>query len=115
MSDFQELIQQIIEFRSRRDWKQFHTPKDLAISLALETSEVLEYFQWKSEGQIKETIKSKKEELGDELADVLYYLLLLSFEFDIDLKQAFIRKMKKNANKYPVEKAKGKNLKYNEL
>lgn len=115
MSDFQELIQQIIEFRNRREWKQFHKPKDLAISLALETSEVLEYFQWKSEEQIREIIKSKKEELGDELADVLYYLLLLSFEFNIDLKQAFVRKMEKNANKYPVEKAKGKNLKYNEL
>jgi NTP pyrophosphatase (non-canonical NTP hydrolase) len=60
MSDFQELIQQIIEFRNRRDWKQFHTPKDFAISLALETSEVLEYFQWKSEGQIKETNQVKK-------------------------------------------------------
>jgi len=111
---FSELIKRIITFRDERDWKQFHNPKDVAISLSLEAGEVLEHFQWKTPEQIEQHIKDHKEDIGDELADVLAHLLILSNDLDIDLSTAFEKKMKKNAKKYPVEKVKGKNKKYTE-
>lgn len=115
MSDFDELMEKINEHRDARDWRQFHNPKDLAISLALEASEVLEHFQWKNKEEIEEMIANKKEHLGEELADVLYWTLTLAHDAGIDLKQAFYRKMEINAKKYPVEKAKGSHKKYTEL
>ena len=115
MSDFQELTKKIIEFRDARDWKQFHNPKDCAISLSLEASELLEHFQWKSEEQIAELLKNKKEEVADELADVLYWVLLMSHDLNIDLVETSLKKLEKNIAKYPVEKAKGSNKKYTEL
>jgi dCTP diphosphatase len=110
----QELTNVAITFRDERDWKKFHNPKDLAISLALEASEVLEHFQWKTPHQVKQHVQKKKEEIGDELADVLFHLLTISHDLDINLISAFKLKMKKNAEKYPVEKVKGKNKKYTE-
>jgi NTP pyrophosphatase (non-canonical NTP hydrolase) len=115
MSDLKELTDLIIKYRDARDWKQFHNPKDIAISLSLETSEVLEHFQWKNEKEMEEHIKNHKKELGEELADVLYYVLLLAYESKIDLKKAFINKMEINKKKYPVKKSKGKHTKYNKL
>ncbi len=116
MSDIKLLINQILAFRKERDWKQFHeNPKDLAISLSLEAAEVLEHFQWKSEEEIKEYIKTNKIAIGEELSDVLYWVLLLSNDLGIDIKDAFEKKMKKNALKYPINKSKGKHEKYNEL
>lgn len=113
MSDrLSELIQAIETFRTDRDWIQFHKPKDLAISLALEAAEVLEHFQWKTDEQINEYAVKAKEEIGDELADVFVYLTMLSNDLGIDLFEAAFRKVKKNAVKYPVEKAKGKADKY---
>lgn len=115
MSELKELTNKILEFRDARDWKQFHTPKDLAIGLSLEAGEVAEHFLWKNEAELREHIKNHKEEIGDELADVLYFLLLMANDFEIDLFQAAQRKIEKTAKKYPVEKAKGNHTKYTDL
>lgn len=116
MSDeLKKLTERIIKFRDARDWKQFHKPKDLAISLSLEASEVLEHFQWKSEKETEEYVKTNKDEIADELADVLNYLLIMAHDFNIDLMSAAEKKVLKNESKYPVEKAKGKHTKYNKL
>ncbi|MDD4238430.1 MAG: nucleotide pyrophosphohydrolase [Desulfotomaculaceae bacterium] len=106
------LIQKLIEFRDQRDWKQFHNPKDLAISLVLEASELLENFQWKSSEQ---AVREKSKGIEEEMADVFTYLLLLSNEMGIDLEQAVIDKVAKNAEKYPESKSFGSNKKYTEL
>lgn len=115
MSKIDELTKRIIVFRDARDWKQFHKPKDLAISLSLEASEVLEHFQWKSEDEINKYIKTNKSEIAEELADVLNYLLIMAHDLDIDLIAAEEKKIEKNESKYPVEKAKGRHTKYNKL
>ena len=115
MSAITDLTSKLIQFRNDRDWAQFHRPKDLAISMSLEAGEVLEHFQWKSEEEIKEYIKTHQEEIGDELADVFNYLLIMCHDFGIDLAAASERKTEKNAKKYPVEKSKGNHMKYSEL
>lgn len=113
--DLNDSIKQILAFRKARNWKQFHNAKDLAISLSLEASEVLEHFQWKSKEEIEEYIKSHKEHIGEELADVFYWVLLMSHDLKIDIIDALDKKMIKNAEKYPIKKAKGKHTKYNKL
>ena len=115
MKTITELTDNNLKFRDARDWKQFHTPKDLAISLVLESTEFLEHFQRKTDQEIKEYVKTHKEALSDELADVLNYVLILAHDLNIDLPQATKSKIKKNEQKYPVEKAKGKKNKYTEL
>lgn len=115
MITLEELQNKIIAFRDARDWKQFHTPKDLATGLTLEAGEVAEHFLWKSEEEIKEYLKTHKEEIGDEMGDVLNYLLIMANDFGIDLMDATDKKIDKNNQKYPVEKAKGKHTKYNQL
>ncbi len=115
MSEIQEVTKKILKFRNERDWKQFHNPKDVAISLSLEASEVLEHFQWKSKEEIEEYVKTHKEHIGEELADVFYWILLLSHDLKIDIIKATEKKMRKNAEKYPIEKSKGKHTKYNKL
>ncbi len=107
-----EMLKRITEFVRARDWEQFHNPKDTAISLCLEASEVLEHFQWKSPEEIDKYIKEHKAEIGEELIDVLYWVLLMSHYLSIDLPKAFDEKMKQNEHKYPVQKAKGKHAKY---
>ena len=115
MSDIQYLTSLIVKFRDERDWKQFHNPKDEAISLALEAAEVLEHFQWKSKEEIEKYIQDNREDIGDELADVLYWVLLMCNDLDINLVQAFEKKLEKSRQKYPIEKARGKHTKYNKL
>lgn len=115
MDQIRVLTQKINSFRDARDWKQFHNPKDVAISLSLEASEVLEHFQWKSKEEIEEYIKMHKEHIGEELADVFYWVLLMSSDLNIDIEKALKLKMKENNKKYPVKKAKGKHTKYNKL
>ena len=105
-------LERILKFRLERDWEQFHTSKNLAISLALEAAEVLELFQWSKNHDLPQ---EKRSELGEELADVYYWLLLLAYENGIDLDKAFIKKMARNARKYPVSRSKGKSTKYNKL
>lgn len=113
--EIKNLTRRIIEFRDARNWKQFHNPKDLAISLSLEASEFLEHFQWKSKEEIEKYVKENKEDLADELADVFNYLLLTAHDLDIDIADALNKKIDKSEKKYPVEKAMGKHTKYNKL
>lgn len=115
MKNIEELTQMIIDFRNDRDWEQFHNPKDVALSLVLEASEVLEHFQWKNGEKLEEYVKTHKEHIGEELADVFYWVLLLSHDLNIDISDALEKKIIKNAEKYPIDKAKGVNLKYNKL
>jgi len=115
MSEIKQLTAMILKFRDERDWKQFHNPKDLAIGLALEAAEVLEHFHWKSKEEMEEYVKTHKEEIGEELSDVLYYVLNLSDDLGIDIVDAFKKKMVKNELKYPVAKAKGRHEKYDKL
>lgn len=115
MSEIQDLINNIVKFRDQRNWKQFHNPKDCAISLSLEASEVLEHFQWKNTEEMISHIKENKKEISKELADVLYWVLLMSNDLGIDIKKALEMKMKENSKKYPISKAKGKHTKYNKL
>lgn len=115
MSDIQKLTERILEFRDSRNWKQFHNPKDMALSLVLEAAEVLEHFQWKNGEELTEYLKTNKAEVSDELMDVLYWTLYLCNDLEIDIPEAFERKMKKNEAKYPIHKAKGKKEKYTEL
>jgi NTP pyrophosphatase (non-canonical NTP hydrolase) len=115
MNELEEITKAIIKFRDKRDWKQFHNPKDCAISLSLEASEVLEHFQWKSKEEMEKYAIDKKDEIGEELADVLYWVLLMSHDLKINVLDALGKKIKKNEAKYPVGKAKGKHTKYNKL
>ncbi|PEL01323.1 nucleotide pyrophosphohydrolase [Bacillus toyonensis] len=108
----QDLQEAVIKFRDEINWSQFHNAKDLAISLNLEASELLEVFQWKSSEEATET---KMLEMKEEIADVMIYLLMLSDKLNIDLEEAVHAKLRKNAEKYPVEKAYGSNKKYDEL
>ena len=110
-----ELQKIIIDYRDARDWKQFHNPKDVAISICLEAAEILEIVQWKSWDKLNKHIEENKEHMWEELSDVLYNILLLAYDLDIDLIDAFHKKMQKNALKYPIEKAKGSSKKYTEL
>lgn len=111
----EELQEKIVKFRNARDWKQFHNPKDVSLSLVLEATEVMEHFQWKNESEIKEYIKKNKNEIGKELADTLYWVLLMANDLNIDLEKVFEQKMKDNNKKYPVKKSKGKHAKYSKL
>jgi dCTP diphosphatase len=117
MSDpkLSELTATVVRHRDERDWQQFHTPKELAISLCVEAAELLSLMQWKSGEQLRETVAAKRDKIRDELADVLHSTLLLASELHISLGEALIEKLKKDAAKYPVHKAKGRNLKYDEL
>lgn len=109
MKDVEEIISALIEFRDKRDWEQFHNPKDLAIALNIEAGELLEEFLWKSPE------KANKEKVKEELADVFAFAFLLAEKYDLDVKNIVFEKIKKNGEKYPVEKAKGTAKKYNQL
>ena len=109
------LKEKIRQFRDEREWKQFHNPKDLAISIAIEAGELLEEFQWKDSAGVESKVKQEKHKIEDEMADIYIYLLEMSDVLGIDLIEAANRKMEKNAAKYPVEKAKGNSKKYTEL
>ena len=98
----EDLKQKVVEFRDKRGWKRYHSPKDLAISLVLEATEVLEHFQWQNQSQQDEYIKKHKEGIADELSDVLHNILLIADEFDIDIEKAFLKKLKKTEKKYPA-------------
>ena len=110
-----ELTQLAIEFRDERDWKQFHNPKDMALSLSLESAELLELMQWKNGEELMQHLKQKHDLMGEELADVLFWVLAMSHDFGIDLGDAFRKKIENNRRKYPIEKSKGVSTKYTEL
>lgn len=108
----QETIKQVLKFRDDRNWKQFHNPKDLAISISLEAAELLEVFQWSADDVICE---SKKDKIKEELADVVNYCILMADACNLDLDEIVQAKIKRNNEKYPVEKAYGSKEKYTEL
>ena len=110
-----ELTDRVIRHRDEREWAQFHTPKELAVSLVVESSELLALMQWKSPEQLAQIVVSKRQKLVDELADVLHSTLLLAAHLQVDLSVALEEKLIKDALKYPVEKARGRNVKYDEL
>jgi NTP pyrophosphatase (non-canonical NTP hydrolase) len=112
-----DLKQKVKEFCEARDWDQFHGPKDLAIGVITEASELLEHFRFQSDEQALALLNDPhiREEIEDELADVLFFLLRFSQRFEVDLDKALLRKIEKSERKYPVEKAKGKNTKYTKL
>jgi NTP pyrophosphatase (non-canonical NTP hydrolase) len=102
-------------FATERDWDQFHSPKNLAIALTVEVSELLEHFQWLTDKASAELPSEKIERVREEMADVLLYLVRLADKLDIDLLNAAQDKIESNAKKYPAEKARGKSHKYTEL
>jgi NTP pyrophosphatase (non-canonical NTP hydrolase) len=106
-----ELARKAAAFRDARDWKQFHNAKDVALSLNLEAAELLEIFQWKD----ATAATVSKDRIAEELSDILYWVLLMARDLDIDLPTAFERKLKANEAKYPVARAKGSAKKYTEL
>lgn len=103
----QKDIQEIIEFNKERDWDQFHSPENLAKSICIEAGELLECFQWNS--------SYDKEAVCEELADVVNYCIVMADRLQVDLEEIVLKKLEKNRQKYPVEKAKGNSKKYNEL
>ena len=110
----QELQAKVIKFRDKRDWAQYHNPKDLAISLSLEAAELLEIFQWKNADQI-EVLKSDSDvhmRVKEELGDIFIYALTLAHEFELDPAEVVLDKISINEKKYPVDKVKGKSTKY---
>jgi len=111
-----DIIEQILKFRSERDWEQFHKPKDLAVSITLEAAELLECFQWKTDDEVKALINSPyKKKIEEEIADVAIYLKLLSYDLNINIEEAIKEKLEINDKKYPVSKSKGNAKKYTEL
>ena len=109
------LTARILEFRRERDWEQFHNMKDMAVSLSLEAAELLEFTQWRNGDELDAHLAHRKEAVGHELADVLYWTLLIAHDLEIDLAEAFKRKMRLNEAKYPASKARGSSRKYTEL
>lgn len=107
-----EIIAKILAFRDERDWRQFHNGKDLAISLNLEASELLEIFQWSGEDLL---VAEKIEAMKEELADIIMYAFLFADKYNIDVNDILLKKLEKNAEKYPVSAAKGRKDKYTEL
>lgn len=112
MSELEQLRESILQFRDQRNWQQFHNPKDLALSLSLEASELLELFQWKTS---EEAVEKNLDKMKEELADVLIYAILFANETDLDLVKIINNKLQKNNEKYPIKKFAGKNTKYNEI
>ena len=108
----ESLTRELLSFRDARDWTQFHSLKNLIVSLNLEAAELLELTQWKSE---EEMLEISGEALRDECADVLLYLLLIADKAGINLEEAARNKLKKNAAKYPIEKSYGSSRKYTQL
>ncbi|QVL46580.1 MAG: nucleotide pyrophosphohydrolase [Methylophilaceae bacterium] len=109
MEKMKKTIEALIKFRDERNWDQFHNPKDLAIALNIETSELLELFLWKKADE------ADCEKVREELADVFAYALLIANKYNLDVEEIVLEKIQKNAVKYPVSKSKDSAKKYNEL
>jgi NTP pyrophosphatase (non-canonical NTP hydrolase) len=105
----EEIIEALLKFRNERDWEQFHNPKDLALAISIEAGELLELYLWKNADD------ANKEKVKEELADIFSFAFLLANKYGFDVKQIVLDKIKSNAEKYPVSKAKGSAKKYNEL
>jgi NTP pyrophosphatase (non-canonical NTP hydrolase) len=110
-----DLTARVLQHRDERDWAQFHTPKELAVSLVVEAGELLALMQWKNGESLTAVLAARREDLKDELADVLHSLLLLANHLQVDLGSALEAKLSRDAAKYPIEKSKGRADKYTEL
>lgn len=115
MDDFADLRQRIRKFVARRDWEQFHSPKNLSMALLVEAAELLERFQWMTEVQSSSLTTAQRSAVADEMADVLIYLLLLADRLSIDLPESARKKISRNARRYPVAKARGRATKADRL
>ena len=111
---FEELSQRLADFAQRRDWEQFHSPKNLSMALSVEAAELLEHFQWLTEKQSAELDDKKKEDVAFEMADIYIYLVRLATQLDIDLPSYVDEKIRHNEQRYPAERVKGSARKYNE-
>lgn len=109
------LTQRVVAFRDARDWSQFHGIKDEVLSLLVEAGELAEHVRWHGDADLRTRIAANPEPVADELADVLYWTLLVAHDLGIDLEAAFERKMMQNERKYPVDAARGRAAKYDEL
>jgi NTP pyrophosphatase (non-canonical NTP hydrolase) len=113
ISELKEIVRQFCE---ERDWDQFHSPKELAIGVSTEGSELLELFRFKSDEEVMQIVEhTKRQQVAEELADVFYFVLRFAQKFNFDLSEEFHKKMRKNSERYPVHKSKGTNKKYSEL
>ena len=114
LMDVKYIQNKLSDFAKKRDWEKFHNLKNLAISINIESSELLEIFQWDDNQKVDEKLKKKqfKERISEEVADVLLYLLRFSQIANLDLEKICLKKMKKNAKKYPIKLSKGKSTKY---
>ena len=113
-SDLLMLRDKLRAFAKARDWDQFHSPKNLSMALMVEVAELMEHFQWLTEQQSVNLSPDIKDAVAEELADILLYLVRLSDKLGVDLKQAALHKLEKNAAKYPAEKVRGSSKKYSE-
>lgn len=112
MNELEQITEKILQFRDERNWQQFHNSKDLALSLSLEASELLELFQWKTS---EEAVEKNLDKMKDELADVLIYAILFANETNLNISEIIENKLRKNTAKYPVNKSFNKKEKYTEL
>lgn len=110
-----ELKERVKKFVQERDWEQFHSPKNVSMGLSIEAAELMEIFLYGEERDSYQRVIDKRQDVEDELADVLHWVLIFAYRNDIDLSSALENKLKKNAQKYPVDKAKGSAKKYTEL
>ena len=116
-SNIKDLKNLVKKFCDERDWDQYHNAKDLAIGIITESSELLEHFRFKSIKEVEDLFneRSKREEISEEIADIIYFILRFAEKYNIDLSKELQKKINKNSKKYPIEKSKGLNKKYNEL
>lgn len=112
MDKYNKIIKELIQFRNDRDWEQFHDSKNLALAISLEAAELNELFLWKKDDEVENI---NKDRLKEEIADILSFTFLLAEKHNLDVFDIVSEKIKKNAQKYPVDKAKGTAKKYNEL
>lgn len=116
MSEFKAVIREILAFRDARDWRQFHTPRNLAAALAIEAAELQELMLWKTDQEVEELLEGEKHQrITEELADVLIFALLLAHETGVDPDDAIRRKLERNEERYPEDLSKGRADKYSEL
>jgi NTP pyrophosphatase (non-canonical NTP hydrolase) len=113
MSDFENICRILIDFRNDRDWKQFHDPKNLSEAISIEAGELLEHFLWKTTTESKNLTAMEVEQIAEEMADILIFLVYLSAELNVDLIASVKKKLILNDKKYPVKESRGTSKKYN--
>jgi len=110
-----QLTELAIRFRDERDWRQFHNFKDMALSMSLEVAELCELMQWKNGEELSAHLVANRQRVGEELSDVLFWVLVIANDLNIDIDDAFRQKLEENAKKYPIDKSKGRSTKYTDL